>query len=168
MLTLARTSQSEIRLEDVDLSAMARKSAEDIARGWPGRDVAVTIADGLTARTDPRLLRTVLDNLFDNAWKFTAKTPGARVEFGAAPGSEVIPTYFIRDNGAGFDMAYAGKLFGIFQRLHPRDEFPGTGIGLATVQRIVCRLGGRVWAEGETGRGAAFYFILGSEKGGSS
>ncbi len=164
MLTLAQASQSEIRLEDVDLSALARESAADIARGRPGRDVAVSIAGGLVVRSDPRLLRSVLDNLFDNAWKFTANTSGARVEFGAGDGN--TPTYFVRDDGVGFDMAHAGKLFGIFQRLHPRDEFPGTGIGLATVQRIVGRLGGRVWAESEPGRGATFYFTLGNEKGG--
>ena len=167
MLALAQASQAEIRIEDVDLSALARKSAGDIARGWPGRDVALTVAGGLAVRSDPRLLRSVLDNLFDNAWKFTAKTTGAHVEFGASPGQGEVPVYFVRDNGVGFDMAYAGKLFGIFQRLHPRDEFPGTGIGLAAVQRIVGRLGGRVWADGEPGRGAAFYFTLGRDKGGS-
>jgi light-regulated signal transduction histidine kinase (bacteriophytochrome) len=155
-------------MEDVDLTALARKSAADIARGWPGRDVAISIADGLAVRSDPRLLRSVLDNLFDNAWKFTSKTPDVRVEFGAGSGDGKPPTYFVRDNGVGFDMAYAGKLFGIFQRLHARDEFPGTGIGLPTVRRIIGRLGGRVWAEGEPGRGATFYFTLDNEKGGPS
>jgi PAS domain S-box-containing protein len=168
MLTLAQASQTEIRIEDVDLSALARKSAAEIALGWPGRDVAVSISDGLAVRSDPRLLRSVLDNLFDNAWKFTAKTPGARVEFGVRPGGSEGPVYFIRDNGVGFDMTYAGKLFGIFQRLHPQDEFSGTGIGLASVKRIIGRLGGRVWAESEMGRGATFYFTLGSGTGGPS
>jgi PAS domain S-box-containing protein len=159
MLKLARVSKTETAIEDVDLSGLARQSAADIARAYPGRAVDLSIAAGLTGRGDPRLLRIVFDNLFDNAWKFTSRTPLPRVEFGAVE-AEGEPAYCVRDNGVGFDMKYAGKLFGAFQRLHAREEFPGTGIGLATVQRIVHRLGGRVWAEGREGRGAVFFFTL--------
>jgi light-regulated signal transduction histidine kinase (bacteriophytochrome) len=107
---------------------------------------------------DPRLIRILLENLIGNAWKFTSRRDDARIEFGALEGTPT--TYYLRDNGAGFDMEHAGKLFGVFQRLHVAREFPGTGIGLATVQRIVRRHGGRVWAEGEVERGACFYFTL--------
>ena len=159
MLKLARVSKADLSFDDVDLSGVARQSAADIARAYPNRAVDLEIAAGLTVQSDPHLLRVVFDNLFDNAWKFTGRTSRARVEFGAAE-SEQGTAYFVRDNGAGFDMKYVGKLFGPFQRLHARDEFPGTGIGLATVQRIIRRLGGRVWAEGGEGRGAAFFFTL--------
>ncbi len=159
MLKLARVSKTEIQAENVDLSGLARQSAADIARAYPKHPLDVIIAAGLFARSDPRLLRAVLDNLFDNAWKFTAVTPRPRVEFGAESGGKG-PAYFVRDNGIGFDMTYVGKLFGAFQRLHDRSEFPGTGIGLATVQRIIRRLGGRVWAEGREGLGATFFFTL--------
>jgi light-regulated signal transduction histidine kinase (bacteriophytochrome) len=108
---------------------------------------------------DPRLVRAALENLLANAWKFTAKTAQARIEVGCLRDGERC-TYFVRDNGAGFDMAYAGKLFGAFQRLHSVDDFPGTGIGLATVQRIVNRHGGRIWADGRVGKGAVFFFTL--------
>jgi len=159
MLKLARVSRTETSIEDVDLSALARQSAADIARAYPGRVVDLDIAEDLNVRSDPHLLRVVFDNLFDNAWKFTGRTSRPSVKFGAAE-SEHGPAYFVRDNGVGFDMAYVGKLFGAFQRLHAKEEFPGTGIGLATVQRIILRLGGRVWAEGGEGRGAAFFFTL--------
>ncbi len=126
----------------------------------PGRDVEFSLQKGITAEGDARLLRAVLENLLGNAWKFTGKmAKKARIEFGAGE-REGEKAYFIRDNGAGFDMAYADKLFGAFQRLHRADEFEGSGIGLATVQRIVHRHGGRVWAEGEVGQGATFYFTL--------
>src|SRR6266704_6786895 len=108
---------------------------------------------------DASLLQAVLENLLSNAWKFTSRHPRARIEVGMAT-KEGKPAYFVRDDGAGFDMAYVGKLFGAFQRLHDADEFEGTGIGLATVERIIRRHGGRVWAEGETGRGATFFFTL--------
>jgi signal transduction histidine kinase len=163
MLKLARLSKTEIRAEEIDLSRLARESASDIARAYPKRVVDLVIAEGLTARSDSRLVRAVLDNLFDNAWKFTAPIPRPRVEFGADPGPE-RHVYFVRDNGVGFDMTYVGKLFGIFQRLHDRNEFPGTGIGLASVQRIIHRLGGRVWAESREGRGAIFHFTLNEEE----
>ena len=117
------------------------------------------VADGLFAETDPRLLRIVLTNLLGNAWKFTAKQAHARIEFGSS-GEGAAKEYFMRDNGAGFDEAYSSKLFGVFQRLHAVSDFPGTGIGLATVQRILQRQGGRVWAEGKVEHGATFHFTL--------
>jgi light-regulated signal transduction histidine kinase (bacteriophytochrome) len=123
--------------------------------------VPAEIEPNVAAWGDPRLLRTVLDNLLGNAWKFTSKKDGARIEFGASSmGNERV--YFLRDNGAGFDMAYVDKLFGIFQRLHTATDFEGNGVGLATVARLVRRHGGRVWAEGEVDKGASFYFTLGS------
>ena len=129
----------------------------------PGRTVTFTAQPGLTAECDPTLIRVVLENLIGNAWKFTAKNPAATITFER---TEVAgpPAFVLRDNGAGFDMAFAGKMFGAFQRLHSDREFSGTGIGLATVQRVVRRHGGEVWAEGAVGRGAAFFFTLpGSE-----
>jgi light-regulated signal transduction histidine kinase (bacteriophytochrome) len=159
LLNLSRITRSELRREAVDLSALVRSIAEQLRQAQPERHVEFRIADGLTAQGDPRLLRIALENLLGNAWKFTAKTADAVVEFGLtrAGGDDV---YFVRDNGAGFDMAYAGKLFGAFQRLHDVREFEGTGIGLATVQRIVRRHGGDVRAEGEPERGATFFFTL--------
>jgi light-regulated signal transduction histidine kinase (bacteriophytochrome) len=121
--------------------------------------VDVVIQEGLGGEGDPRLLTVVLDNLFGNAWKFTGRRDEARIEFGANSNGG-HRTYFVRDNGAGFDMAFANKLFGVFQRLHAATEFEGTGIGLAIVQRVVHRHGGRVWAEGEINRGATFFFTL--------
>ncbi|MEJ2655245.1 MAG: ATP-binding protein [Acidihalobacter sp.] len=125
----------------------------------PERDVEFSVQEGLIEAADARLLRVVLDNLLGNAWKYTGKTEGAGVEFGAYT-EDGVQVFYVRDNGAGFDMTYAGKLFSAFQRLHDAGEFPGTGIGLATVQRIIRKHGGRVWAEGEVGRGASFYFTL--------
>jgi signal transduction histidine kinase len=125
----------------------------------PERDAEFAIADGMKARGDARLLRIALENLFSNAWKFTARRSPARIEFSQKEIDGEI-AYCIRDNGAGFDMAYVGKLFGAFQRLHDAREFPGSGIGLAIVQRIVARHGGRIWAEAEPEKGAAFTFTL--------
>jgi light-regulated signal transduction histidine kinase (bacteriophytochrome) len=155
-----------MRDEPVDLSALARVVVQGLQRADPGRPVEVVIADGLVARGDPHLLRVALDNLLGNAWKFTGRRSQARIEVGrVAHGAGVA--YFVADNGVGFDMAYADKLFGAFQRLHGMTEFPGTGIGLATVQRIVHRHGGRVWVEAVPDRGATFYFTLdGSEEPG--
>jgi light-regulated signal transduction histidine kinase (bacteriophytochrome) len=159
LLNLSRFSRGEMTRERVDLSTMAHEVADELLVTESQRDVEFVIADGLIAETDPRLLRIVLANLFGNAWKFTAKQPHARIEFGS---SEVkgAKEYFLRDNGAGFDELYASKLFGVFQRLHADCDFPGTGIGLATVQRIIHRQGGRVWAEGKVEQGATFHFTL--------
>jgi light-regulated signal transduction histidine kinase (bacteriophytochrome) len=143
----------------VNHSALATAVADELARAHPDRRVEVRVADGLVARGDRALLRLVLENLLGNAWKFTARTAAARIEFGREGAGE-RSAYFVRDNGVGFDMAYADKLFGAFQRLHAATEFPGTGIGLATVQRIVLRHGGQVWAESAVGQGATFYFTL--------
>jgi light-regulated signal transduction histidine kinase (bacteriophytochrome) len=159
LLKLSRLTRGELNLAVVDLSALARAVAADLRKSQPQRQVAFRITEGLTAEADPHLLRVALENLLGNAWKFTSKRDEATIEFGAA---EVKGTtaYFVRDDGAGFDMTYAAKLFGTFQRLHSEREFPGTGIGLSLVQRIVHRHGGEVWAEGEVGRGAGFYFTL--------
>ncbi len=159
LLNLSRISRSEMSRELVDLSKMAHEVADELRAAEPQRDAEFVVADGLIARTDPRLLRIVLTNLFGNAWKFTAKQPHARIEFGST-GENVGKEYFMQDNGAGFDQAYSSKLFGVFQRLHAASDFPGTGIGLATVQRIIQRQGGRVWAEGKVGQGATFHFTL--------
>ncbi len=159
LLNLSRVTRSEMVIRTVDVSDLARQLAGELASGDPERDVHVVIAPGLEARADEGLLRVVLHNLMGNAWKFTSKRTNARIEVGmvAANGERA---YFVRDNGAGFDMAYAPKLFGAFQRLHRVTEFPGTGVGLATVQRIIHRHGGRVWAESALDRGATFYFTL--------
>jgi light-regulated signal transduction histidine kinase (bacteriophytochrome) len=143
----------------VDLSAVARDFEEELKRGQPEREAEFVVADGLGASGDPRLLRLALQNLLDNAWKFTGKSPKARIEFGCTE-CEGVKAFYVRDDGVGFDMKYADKLFAPFQRLHSVKEFPGTGVGLATVQRIIHRHGGRVWAEGEVERGATFYFSL--------
>ena len=159
LLDLSRMTRSEMRRESVDLSDLAKSFAEELKRSQPERRVEFLIEGGLLVEGDKSLLRVVLENLLRNAWKFTGKQTHARVEFGASE-QEDKRAYFVRDNGAGFDMAYADKLFGAFQRLHGGSEFEGTGIGLATVQRIIHRHGGRVWAEGRVGYGATFYFTL--------
>ncbi len=160
LLTLSRVSRGEMRRDKVDLSRKARETIEQLQKAQPERVVEVEIADGLTTRGDGRLLRIVLENLLGNAWKFTSKQPSARIEFGATEGERGEKVFFVRDTGAGFDMAYADKLFGAFQRLHTIKEFEGTGVGLATVQRIIRRHNGSIWAESEIGRGATFYFTL--------
>ena len=159
LLSLSRVIRHELRIESVDLSAIVRSIAAQLSQAEPERRVNVEIADAVEVRGDPGLLRIALENLLSNAWKFTRKTADPRIEFGTMKkdGAQII---FVRDNGAGFDMAYVNKLFGAFQRLHETKDFPGTGIGLATVQRIVHRHGGRVWAEAAVGQGAAFYFVL--------
>jgi PAS domain S-box-containing protein len=159
LLDLSRITRGEVRREAVDLGELARAASARLHASQPERHVDVLIQDGLTDEGDPRLLAIVLDNLIGNAWKFTAKRADARIEFGATKNNRQL-VYFMRDNGAGFDMARADKLFGVFQRLHSASEFEGTGVGLATVQRVVARHGGRVWAEGQVGRGATFYFTL--------
>jgi PAS domain S-box-containing protein len=159
LLALARLASAELRFEDVNLSAVAAAVVDELRRASAARQVVVTIAPGLVARGDPRLLRGVLDNLLGNAFKFTAKRARAHVEFGArtAEGERV---FFVRDNGVGFDEQYATKLFSPFQRLHHTSDFPGAGIGLATVQRIVARHGGRIWAESRPDEGATFSFTV--------
>jgi PAS domain S-box-containing protein len=164
LLTLAHVTQSELRRERVDLSQLARASAERLQRAEPEREVELTIADGLIERGDSRLLGVVFDHLLGNAWKFTREQPQARIDFGCTQ-EDRRNVYVVRDNGAGFDMAFAPKLFDVFQRLHTRTEFDGTGIGLAIVQRIIRRHGGRIWAEGQVAAGAAFYFALTREAG---
>ena len=159
LIKLSRASLQEMHRENVDLSALAGAVAQELAKSQPERRAEFVIPGGVIAQGDARLLRIVLDNLLGNAWKFTGKTKHARIEFGATR-ENGKPAYYVRDNGAGFDMQYVNKLFGAFQRLHSMDEFPGTGIGLATVQRIVHRHGGQVRAEGVSGRGATFHFTL--------
>ena len=141
------------------MSALAERVVADRRRQDPARSVAVTIRPDMTASADPRLLRVVLENLIENAWKFTARREHAEVEVGCQRLTNVT-AFYVRDNGAGFDPAYADKLFGAFQRLHAVSDFPGTGIGLATVQPIVLRHGGRVWAEGSVDAGARFSFTI--------
>jgi light-regulated signal transduction histidine kinase (bacteriophytochrome) len=157
MLTLSRLTRSEMRRDTVDLSTMAKSISSTLALTQPQRRVTFVIAEGVAATGDAGLLRAVLENLLGNAWKFTSKTSQACIEFGCTEPPQI---YFVRDNGAGFDMAHVDKLFGVFQRLHSDAEFPGTGIGLATVQRIIQRHGGRVWAEATVGKGATFSFTL--------
>jgi len=159
LLRLSRTTRSEMFRRDLDLSELARVIAADLQVASPERKVDVSIAPGMTAHGDPTLMRAVLENLLGNAWKFTAKQAEARIEVGRLEKGQGN-IYFVRDNGAGFDMRYVDKLFGAFQRLHAVTEYAGTGVGLANVQRIIHRHGGRVWAEGEPDRGATFYFTL--------
>jgi signal transduction histidine kinase len=159
LLKLSKVSRSELKLENVDLSQIAHEILDGLRANSPARQIEVEIQDGIKANADARLIRGVLENLLGNAWKFTSRQPQPRIEFGCREdaGKRV---YFVRDNGAGFDMRYVGKLFGAFQRLHKVEEFEGTGIGLATVQRIVTRHGGSVWVEAELGKGATFFFTL--------
>ena len=162
ILRLSRLTRTEMQWERIDLSALAREIAADLHQAHPERQTDLVIAEGAVAAGDARLLRVVMENLLGNAWKFTAKQACARIEFGHTE-MEGKPVYFVRDNGAGFDMAYADRLFGAFQRLHSTAEFEGTGIGLATVQRIIHRHNGRAWAEGAVNQGATFYFTLAAQ-----
>ena len=163
LLTLSRVTRAEIRRQRVDLTERARATMARLGNSDPQRDVTVTVGDGLRAYGDPGLLGVVLDNLLGNAWKFTSKRKAATIELGWTK-KEGKKVFFVRDNGAGFDMSYAGTLFGVFQRLHHATDFDGTGIGLATVHRIITRHGGRIWAEGEIDRGATFYFTFADEE----
>ena len=179
LLDLARLACTELRRERVDLSALAQTIAAEISKADPGRPVEFVIAPNMAAYGDPRLLRGVLENLLNNAWKYTSKHRTARIEFGQVPIAEYglrnaqsesaqsairdspsAMAFFVRDDGAGFDPSFAHKLFAPFRRLHSESEFEGTGIGLAIVQRIVHRHGGRIWAEGDVEQGATFYFTL--------
>ena len=157
LLALSRVTRAELLREPVDLSGLAQNVAAQLQKLQPDRRVDLVIAAGMVIEGDARLLRVALENLLGNAWKFTGKRAEPRIEVGVTSDGAC----FVRDNGAGFDMTYAAKLFGAFQRLHSADEFEGTGIGLATVQRIVNRHGGRIWAIAEVDRGATFHFTLG-------
>ena len=159
LLALSRVTRAEIVRAPVDLSAVAEEIVSDLHKSAPARNVHVEIAPHLIAQGDPNLLRVALENLLANAWKFSSGRLQAEIEVGATRRNEQT-AYYVRDNGAGFDMAYANRLFAAFQRLHGTREFPGTGVGLATVQRVIFRHGGKVWAEGAVNRGATFYFTL--------
>jgi light-regulated signal transduction histidine kinase (bacteriophytochrome) len=145
--------------QQVDLSQICRDIADDLSKLYPSRNVKFSIQENVTAMGDERLLKIVFENLIGNAWKFTSHHPAAHIEFGVNQKVDGA-VYYIRDDGAGFDMNYAKKLFGVFQRLHAEDEFPGTGIGLASVYRVITRHSGTLWAEGEVEKGATFYFTL--------
>ncbi|MDA8093346.1 MAG: PAS domain-containing protein [Betaproteobacteria bacterium] len=160
LLELSRITRTELSCEPVDLSRLASDIAGELSKTAGAPPVDFVAEQGLSCQGDPRLLRIAFENLLANAWKFTAKVAHPRVEFGHCE-SDGTPAYYVRDNGAGFDMAYAGKLFDAFQRLHSASDFPGTGIGLATVKRIVARHHGRVWAHAGPGAGATFYFTIG-------
>ncbi len=159
LLKLSRVAQGELRVVQTDLGMIARDIVAVLRARHPGRAIEVRIQDNVPAVCDPKLMRIVLENLLGNAWKFTGRKEHASIEFGSQPGPEGT-IYFVRDNGSGFDMAQAHRLFTPFQRLHAETEFPGTGIGLATVNRIIRRHGGTVWAEAEPGKGATFFFTL--------
>ena len=166
LLELSRVGRAELRRDQTSLSEIAESVAVELRKRDPDRQVDIHIHEDLTANVDRRLMRIVLENLIGNGWKFTARAPAARIECGSERRADGT-VYFVRDNGAGFDMSYVEKLFRPFQRLHSSDEFPGTGIGLATVHRIVDRHGGRVWAEGTVGGGATFYLTLPSPRPGA-
>ena len=160
LLTLAHLSREQLKLQSVDLTAIARRIEHDYRERAPARQARVHIQDGLAAHGDPRLLSAVFENLLANAWKFTSRELEARIDVGSERGADGDTIFFVKDNGAGFDMVFAHKLFGTFERLHSPGDFPGTGIGLATVKRVIERHGGRVWAESKPNEGATFYFTL--------
>jgi light-regulated signal transduction histidine kinase (bacteriophytochrome) len=176
MLQLSRLTRAKMRREPVDLSAMVRSILADLHQHDHQRQVETVVSSGLNAVGDAVLLQSVLQNLLDNAWKFTSKNANARIEFGVMekwnddglshstrdpnPSTPSTPVFFVRDNGAGFNMAHTTKLFAPFHRLHRQNEFPGTGVGLASVQRIIHRHGGRIWAAAAPDKGATFYFTL--------
>src|SRR5450631_2218539 len=163
LLHLSQVTRATMNLQDVDLSAEVTAICDRLRARNPGRQVRVTVQAGIRATADRTLIRSALDNLLDNAWKFTARRDGAAIEFATAPVGDAPICCYVRDNGVGFDPAYVGKLFQPFQRLHDADEFPGTGIGLASVRRIIERHGGRTWAEGAIDGGATIYFTLNAE-----
>lgn len=164
LIGLSRINRTGLRKEPISLTELGRSVVADLRDRDPLRKVNIEIADGLSARADARLTTIVLVNLLGNAWKYSAKRPDAQIALGQQ-NKESETVFYVRDNGAGFNMTYADKLFAPFQRLHPDSEFEGTGIGLATVQRIVSRHGGRIWAEGAVDKGATFYFTLGETTG---
>ena len=164
LLSLAQLSRDKLQFSKVDLADIARNVEKECRERDPERQAHILIQDTMPVIGDQRLLSVILQNLLGNAWKFTSRRELARIEVGSQPGEAGETVYFVRDNGAGFDMAYAEKLFGTFQRLHSPADFAGTGIGLATVKRVVDRHGGRIWAEGKENEGAVFYFTLGAVK----
>ncbi|GEM_PF-2122977 len=159
MLVLSRATKGMLHREDIDLSAMAEEIGVELREAFPGRNVVLRVQPGIHAHADPRFVRVLLQNLLGNAWKFTAQEPAPRVEVGCAQ-EQSKDVFFVRDNGIGFDMRYSDEMFGAFRRLDNAAQRPGSGIGLATVQRIVHRHGGRIWAEGRPGEGATFYFTI--------
>jgi light-regulated signal transduction histidine kinase (bacteriophytochrome) len=159
ILKLSRITRSEMNREHVDLSVIGKDVAGRLAESHPERSAEIIIADGITAFGDEHLLTIALENLFSNAWKFSEKAARSVIEFGVTQ-RDNDEVFYVKDNGVGFDMAYAGKLFNPFQRLHRIEEFAGTGIGLATVKRIINRHGGRVWIESEVNKGTTVYFTL--------
>jgi signal transduction histidine kinase len=159
LLNLSRSTSAPLGSRQTDLSLLATSALERLAFAQPQRKVETIVARKCLANADPGLMQVVLQNLLRNAWKFTSRTDQARIEFGCSQQGKVT-IFYVRDNGAGFDQRYADKLFKPFQRLHATSDFPGTGIGLATVERIIRRHGGEVWAEGEVDQGATFYFTL--------
>ncbi|KAA0243287.1 MAG: hypothetical protein EDM75_15900, partial [Chlorobiota bacterium] len=164
MLNLSRVSRAPMNQKNVDLSEVAKGIIKELTEHEPEREVDVTITPGMKAVADPTLIGAVLQNLLSNAWKFTAKKKKSEIIFGQQV-INGVSTFYVKDNGAGFNMEYSDKLFAPFQRLHRTDEFIGTGVGLTTVQRIIKRHSGKIWAEGVVGEGAIFYFTIHSEKG---
>lgn len=164
LLSLAQVGRGQLQPIELDFSYLVQSVASETAAANPERNVRVAVAPGMRAHGDPRLLRIVIANLLENAWKFTARRQRGAVEVGPCQNT-ALPTYYVRDNGAGFDPSYASRLFGAFQRLHADREFPGTGIGLAIVQRVISRHGGTVWADSRPEQGATFYFSLPARSG---
>jgi light-regulated signal transduction histidine kinase (bacteriophytochrome) len=160
LLTLSMVSRTAMTRDTIDISELAQKIVSELADVSPTREVSVSVAPDMVAHGDPRLVRVALENLLTNAWKFTSRREHATIEVGQASNDGSAPVFFVRDNGVGFDPTFADKLFGPFQRLHDAAEYPGTGIGLATVRRIVLRHGGRIWVEARMAKGACFYFTL--------
>jgi light-regulated signal transduction histidine kinase (bacteriophytochrome) len=160
LLRLAKLARTDLRFQNVNLSKLAREIVACLESRDPGRSVELTVEDNLEVEGDPGLLNAALENLLSNAWKYSSKKERARIEFGSTAQPDGSKAYFVRDNGAGFDMRYADRLFAPFQRLHHQEEFAGHGVGLATVKRIIHRHGGSIWASAQPGQGATFWFTL--------
>ena len=161
LLDLSHLTRQPLEQTRVDLSKLAHHIASDLQQSQPDRKAVFTITDGIHVQGDAELLRSVMENLLGNSWKYTSRKATAAIQFGTMPQAQGGDAYFVKDNGAGFDMTYASKLFGAFQRLHSEKEFPGIGIGLATVQRIIDRHKGRIWADSVLGKSTIFCFTLG-------